>query len=291
MMAVPTENLYFQDTHRRRIMSVKVSVTVCLIPEAKGGPFVLWDDLPASITQAASLGYDAVELFPPEPDALDPAYVKKLLAPHNLAVSAVGSGAGWVRHKLSLTDADAKKRTRAKSFIHDMIDFAAQLNAPVIIGSMQGRWGEGVTKEIAIAYLAEAMNELGEHAVSKGQILLYEPLNRYETNLINTVEAAANFVKGLSTQGVKVLADLFHMNIEEADIAAAVRQGGSQIGHIHFADSNRRPAGLGHMDFRPIVQAVRDIDFSGFFGAEAFPYPNPLEAAKQTVSRFRELFA
>src|SRR4051812_18235742 len=83
-------------------MAVKVSVTVCLIPEARGGPFVLWDDLPASIKTAAALGYDAIELFPPEPDALAPQMVKDRLEPHKLKVSAVGSGAGWVRHKLSL---------------------------------------------------------------------------------------------------------------------------------------------------------------------------------------------
>src|SRR4051794_1771316 len=125
-------------------MAVQVSVTVCLIPEAKGGPFVLWDDLPGSIGQAAALGYDAVELFPPEPDALAPQTVKDLLAPHKLKVSAVGSGAGWVRHKLSLTHPDPAHREKARAFIRSMIDFAAALSAPVIIGSMQGRWGEGV---------------------------------------------------------------------------------------------------------------------------------------------------
>src|SRR5262249_26988517 len=113
-------------------MAVKVSVTVCLIPEAKGGPFVLWDDLPAAVKLAANLGYDAVELCPPEPHTLDPNAVKALLAPHKLVVSAVGSGAGWVRHKLSLTYADAGHRARAIEFARKMIDFAAELDAPVI---------------------------------------------------------------------------------------------------------------------------------------------------------------
>jgi sugar phosphate isomerase/epimerase len=271
-------------------MAVKVSVTVCLIPEAKGGPFVLWDDLPGSVRQAADLGYDAIELFPPEPDALSPQAVKDLLATHGLKVSAVGSGAGWVRHKLSLTHADPAHRERARAFARGMIDFAAALGAPVILGSMQGRWGEGVTKELALAHLAEALTVLGEHAANRGQVLLYEPLNRYETNLINTVADGVAFLKALPTPNVKLLADLFHMNIEEADIAAAVRSGGKHIGHIHFADSNRRPAGLGHLDFAPTVAAVRDIGFDGYFGAECLPYPSPVEAAKQTVKRFRELF-
>jgi sugar phosphate isomerase/epimerase len=271
-------------------MAVKVSVTVCLIPEAKGGPFVLWDDLPAAVQTAASLGFDAVELFPPEPNALVPQAVKDLLAPHKLAVSAVGSGAGWVRHKLSLTHPDPAHREQARAFVRSMIDFAAALNAPVIVGSMQGRWGEGVTKELALAHLAEAMTVLGEHAVNRGQVLLYEPLNRYETNLINTVEDGVRFVQGLPTKGVKLLADLFHMNIEEADVAGAIRAGAGHIGHFHFADSNRRPAGLGHLDFGPVVKAVRETKFAGYFAAEAFAYPNPEEAARQTVRRFRELF-
>ncbi len=273
-------------------MAVKVSVTVCLIPEAKGGPFVLWDDLAASLRTAAELPYDAVELFPPEPNALDPKDLAKQLKSHNLAVSAVGSGAGWVRHKLSLTHADPSHRARAIAFIKDMIDFAAEFGAPVIIGSMQGRWGvgESVPKDQALAYLAVALETLGEHAQSRGPALLYEPLNRYETNLLNTVADTVQFLKTLTTTNVKVLADLFHMNIEEADLAAAIRAGGQHIGHVHFADSNRRPAGLGHMDYAPIVAACREIDFDGYFAAEAFPYPSPIEAARQTVKRFRELF-
>lgn len=272
-------------------MAVRCSVTVCLIPEAKGGPFVLWDDLAASLKIAAELGYDAVELFPPEPNALNPEQVRAELATHRLAVSAVGSGAGWVRHKLSLTHSDPHHRARAKAFVREMIDFAGEFGAPLIIGSMQGRWGEGVSREEALAHLAVALNELGEYARGRGTFVLYEPLNRYETNLLNTLADAAKFVRELTTTHVKILADLFHMNIEEVNLADAIRASGSLIGHIHFADSNRRPAGLGHMDFRPIVAAVRDIGYDGYFAAEAFPYPSPHEAARQTIQKFRELIA
>jgi len=270
-------------------MAVKVSVTVCLIPEAKGGPFVLWDDLPAAVKLAANLGFDAVELFPPEPDTLDPKAVKAFLAPHQLAVSAVGSGAGWVRHKLSLTHPDAGHRARAIGFGRSMIDFAAALDAPVIVGSMQGRWGDAVSKEAALGYLAEALSDLGNHAASRGQVLLYEPLNRYETNLVNTIEDGMRLLRGLPAS-VKLMADLFHMNIEEVDIPVAIKSGGKSIGHVHFADSNRRPAGFGHTDFAPVVAAVREIGYDGYFAAEAFPYPDPEGAARQTVKRFRELF-
>jgi len=113
-------------------MAVKVSVTVCLIPEAKGGPFVLWDDLPASILLAGESWLRRHRVVPgsPEPDALGPQMVKDLLAPHKLQVSAVGSGAWWVRHKLSLTHPDPAHREKARAFTIAMIDFAARARCP-----------------------------------------------------------------------------------------------------------------------------------------------------------------
>ena len=118
-------------------------------------------------------------------------------------------------------------------------------------------------------------------------ILLYEPLNRYETNLINTQSEAAQFLTGLRTRHVKILADLYHMNIEEANLADAVRAGGAHIGHVHFADSNRRAAGMGHTDFAPVVAALREVGYAGYLSAEVLPLPDPDAAARQTVESFR----
>lgn len=271
-------------------MSIKSSVTISLVAEAKGGPFVFWDGLADGIKQAAELGFDAVEIFPPGPEAISPETVRPLLTQYRLAVAAVGTGGGWVKHRLTLTHADPDIRAKAKNFIREMITAAGQLNAPAIIGSMQGRWGDGVSKEQAFIWLADALNELGEHAAQYGVPLLYEPLNRYETNLFCTVADGVSFLKTLTTKNVKLLADLYHMNIEEVNLAAAITAGGTHIGHIHFADSNRRPAGLGHTDFTPIATAAQQSGYTGYFSAEVFPYPTPREAAEQTISKFKELF-
>ena len=120
--------------------------------------------------------------------------------------------------------------------------------------------------------------------------LLFEPLNRYETNLVNTVEDGVRLVRSLATDNVKLLVDLFHMNIEEADVPAAIRAGAGAIGHVHFVDSNRRPAGCGHTDFAPIAAALREIGFDGYVSAEALPYPNPAEAAALTIRAYRRFF-
>ncbi len=269
---------------------VKSAVTVSLVNEARGGPFVFWDDLADACRKASALGYDAVEIFAPGPDSVDGEQLKSLLQQHDLSVAAVGTGGGMVIHGLSLTSTDAAQRDQAKAFVRSMIDFGGPYGAPAIIGSMQGRWGGDLSHEAALELLREALNELGEHATQYNVPLIYEPLNRYETNLVNTVADGVDLMKSLSTTNVKLLADLFHMQIEETNLADAIRAGAGHIGHIHFVDSNRRPAGLGHMDFGPIAEAIKEIGYTDYASAEAFPYPDPDAAAEQTINKFRECF-
>lgn len=270
---------------------LRSSVTISLVPEARGGPFVFWDDLPAACRQAKELGFDAIEIFPPGPTAVDRAQLRTLLADFDLDVAAVGTGAGWVKHKRHLCLPDATAREEAATFIRSIIDFAGEFHAPAIIGSMQGRSGDGVDAPTARRWLTEALDALGEHAAQYQVPLIYEPLNRYETNLCNTVAGGVELLRTLSTKNVVLLADLFHMNMEEADLAAAIRSGAGFLGHVHFVDSNRRPAGCGHLDFAPIVAALRDVDYRGYLSAEAFPYPDSSAAARQTMDAFRRYVA
>ena len=207
-------------------MIPRSSVTISLVNEARGGPFVFWHDLPAACQNAKSLGFDAVEVFPPAPDAVDPKLLRQLLNDNGLALAAVGTGAGWVRQKLHLCLGDATLRAKARDYIRGIIDFAGPFGAPAIIGSMQGRSGDDVDQPTALRFVSEALEELGEHARQYGVPLIFEPINRYETNLINTLAAGVELLQLLSTKNVKLLPDLFHMNIEEVDSAAALRAAG-----------------------------------------------------------------
>lgn len=269
---------------------IQSAVTISLVAEAAGGPFVYWHDLPGAIAEARSLGFDAVEVFPPAPDAVDPRHLKRLLDDQGLKLAAVGTGGGWVRQKLHLCLPEASARVRARDYIRGIIDLAGGLGAPAIIGSMQGRWGDGVSREQAREWLLESLADLGAHAEGYGVPLLYEPLNRYETNLVNTVEQGLALLSALPVGRVKLLCDLFHMNIEEVDIAAALMTAGSCLGHVHFVDSNRRPAGNGHLDYGPIARALNSLDYGGYASAEAFAWPDSSAAARQTMTRFRQLF-
>jgi sugar phosphate isomerase/epimerase len=266
---------------------MKSAITISLTPQARSGPFVFHEGLADGCQNAADLGFDAVEIFPPAANAIDEAELQGLLDHHKLKVAAVGTGAGWVIHKWSLTYADPEVRRRARDFIRAIIDIAAAFDAPAILGSMQGKVEGDVTRDQALAWLGEALEELGDYAASHGQPFLYEFLNRYETNLFNRVAPTVEFLSGLKTRGVKVLADLFHMNIEEADLPEAIRAGRGWIGHVHFADSNRQAIGAGHTAIEPIVGALREIGYAGYLSAEIFPFPDALGAARQTIESFR----
>lgn len=271
---------------------MKSAVTICLVAEARQGPFVLHSEptlagLEVACRVAAEIGFDAVEVFPSGPEALDWEAVRRLLAAHGLALAAMGTGAGWVKHGLQLCHADAEIRQRAREFIAGIIAAAAGLGAPAIIGSMQGRSEERVPRDAALEHLGASLVELGELAQRHGQPLLYEPLNRYETNLFTRQADAAAFLAARGMSHVKLLCDLFHMNIEEADVAGALVACGACVGHVHWADSNRRAIGFGHTDTRPVIAALRQIGYAGYLSAEVFPLPDELQAARQSLAAFR----
>ena len=268
---------------------MKSAITICLVPEARQGPFVFHttasgEGLAAACRTAAELGFDAVEIFPESADAFPVKELAQLLADHKLALAAVGTGAGWVQHKLHLCHADAGVRAAAQAFIAGVIDVAGQFNAPAIIGSMQGRYEGDVSRNEALDHLAAALDMLGARAAGLGQVLLYEPLNRYESNLFNRQKDAASWLDARGLLNVRLLCDLFHMNIEESDVAAALAAVGQRVGHVHWADSNRQAMGLGHTAAAPIVAALRRIGYEGFLSAEVFPLPTAMDAARQTLA-------
>ncbi|WP_414660812.1 TIM barrel protein [Horticoccus sp. 23ND18S-11] len=267
---------------------MRSAITVSLVPESKGGPFVFSQGLPDACEHAAALGFDAVEIFPPSAGAIDVADLTRLLERHRLRVAAVGTGAGWVVRKLTLSHGDAAVRQDARAFVRAIIDLAGRFGAPAIIGSMQGRWDAAVSRDQALAYLGEALNELGDHAAQHGVPLLYEPLNRYETNLVNRLGDTAAWLRTLRTKNVRILADLFHMGIEETDSAAALRAAGAMVGHVHFADSNRHAIGFGQTAVAPIIGALREIGYAGYLSAEVLPLPDAMSAARQTIAAFRQ---
>jgi sugar phosphate isomerase/epimerase len=122
------------------------------------------------------------------------------------------------------------------------------------------------TEEEDRAVLLDALTDLGEHARAHGVELYLEPLNRYEDHMVNTLAQAVSLVAEVGQPSVRVMADTFHMNIEEDDPAEAIRAAAPYLGHVQVSDSNRLQPGTGHLDWRRVLGAIPDYD--GYFAVE-----------------------
>jgi len=141
--------------------------------------------------------------------------------------------------------------------------------------------------------LIEALAVLAEHAAREGVWLALEPINRYEDYLINRLEQAVSLAEEVEREfghdSVRVCADLFHMNIEEDDLAKAITTTESRLAHVHIDDSNRLQPGTGHQDFASAFEALRTIGYDGWLTLECRLRGEPEEALPATV-RFLERY-
>jgi len=153
---------------------------------------------------------------------------------------------------------------------------------------MQGRW-EGDVRGTRPLLAGEALEELAPQAQRHGVPLLFEPLNRYETNVLNNVGDSLAFLKRLRTQNVMLLCDLFHMNIEEAASPTAQLYRCATRSCTFCRRQSPRDS-FGHTDLAPLVQALHDINYTGYLSAEILPLPDSDTAAEQTIVSFRKWF-
>ena len=139
------------------------------------------------------------------------------------------------------------------------------------------------------ALLVDALTELGQHAEAQHVEVFLEPLNRYEDHMINRLEQASEICDEVGSGAVKVMADTFHMSIEEDDLAAAVRSCGRRIGHVQLGDSGRKQPGVGHLDWASLMAALRDIGFDGWLAMECGIRGEPREALPKVAELLRPL--
>ena len=233
------------------------------------------EEIARSIERVAGFGYDAIELVG-EPEHYDAARIRELAANAGIAVSSVSS---MYTAERDLCHPDRAKRREAVDYVRSVADLAAAAGAATIIvapsavmkttrlGASADEWGWAI----------ESIRAGGEYAASLGVDVSLEPWNRYETYFLNRLEQAVELWHATGLQNGGVMGDTFHMSIEEASIPDALRAAGSLLNHVHLADSNRAVAGLGHTDFRPILQALVDVDYRGYLSFEVMaPSGDPM---------------
>jgi len=238
-------------------------------------------NLEETAKKCAALGYDGIELAVRDPALVDSGRLKKILRAAGLEVPAIGTGQAFLDEGLSFIDRRKSVRQKAVSRIKAHICFAAEFEAAVIIGLIRGRGHENNPAERE--FFAESLAACAEFAVKKGVELFLEPLNRYETKLVNKIDEGIELIKKLKCGNLKLLIDTFHMNIEEPSIYGSIVKAKPYLGHVHCADSNRRPPGCGHLDFRDITQVLKGIGYDRYISMEMLPWPTPDEAARMSI--------
>lgn len=223
----------------------------------------------------SGLGYDGVELHG-DLDAFRPASARKILGNEGLRVFSLTPA------NVDIASPDAAEREAAISYYRRLIDFAAEIGGALVsVHGKVGRIAPVTTMEEERALLADAAAGLAGHARDAGVDLVFEVLNRYESHLVNTASEALRLLAEIGSPNFRVLLDAYHMNIEEADPAEAIRTSGERLGLFHVADSNRDAVGAGHTDFSTIFGALDEIGYRGPVIVECTPPgPNPFTPTK-----------
>jgi sugar phosphate isomerase/epimerase len=243
-------------------------------------------NLAENIAKIKALGYDGVELAVRDPGQLDIDFLTSILKEYNLPVPALGTGQAYGEDRLSFTDPKKKIRDRAVQRIKSHALVAKQFQALVIIGLIRGKKDPNLSRETAETYLVETLQECASSCPDVRFAI--EPINRYETDLLNDVQGSLTFLDRIGKENVGLLLDTFHMNIEERSLTESIRLAQHRLFHFHVADSNRWYPGAGHIDFRSVLATLDDIGYSGFVSAEIVPMPDPDSAAKRTIENLRQ---
>lgn len=137
------------------------------------------------------------------------------------------------------------------------------------------------------AVLLDGLTELGEHAAKEGVSLFLEPLNRYEDHMVNRLDQAAELIRAVGLDSVRIGIDSYHMNIEEADPAGAILAAAPYIGHAQVSDSNRFQPGAGHLDWPVWLAALHSIGYDGYLAVECRLTGDPVEAVRSIPTLLR----
>jgi sugar phosphate isomerase/epimerase len=246
-------------------------------------------DFEANVGKIAGWGYDGVELAVRDPSLVDAGELLRVVRGHGLAVPAIGTGQAWGEERLSFVSEDRCVRAAAVERIRSHIPLAERLGAMIVLGLIRGVTPPGQTHERSMTYLVEAIRQCTAAAAGTGVRFALEPINRYETDLVNTVAEGLSLVDTVGSDRFGLLLDTFHMNIEEREIEAVIGTCGEHLLHVHVADSNRWYPGGGHLDFESILGALCTAGYEGFISGEFVPRPDADSAAQRNLVFLRDL--
>ncbi len=216
-------------------------------------------------------GFQTVEIPVEDPSHIDPAQVKKELDRNGLVCGSVCACMGPDR---DLRGTPEQQKT-GLDYMIKLIDQMVDLDCPSLIGPVYSAVGradavpEDEYKQ-QWATVVKHLRTLSRYAEQRGRQVCLEPLNRFETDFINTCDQGLKMIKDVGSPALKLHLDTFHMNIEEKDSGKAIRKAGRLLGHFHACGSDRGTPGNDHIDWKPIAAALKAVRYKGDVVIESF---------------------
>ncbi len=254
-------------------------------------PLPLAGDLYANLEKATSYGYKAIEFHTRESYRFDMRKYKDTVQRCEGVVCCLATGRMCTQGGYSLLDEDAGRLQKAMDGMQEYIDVAKEIDADIILGWAKGNVPIAGDRLTSLRLLAERMKKLNDYAAERSVRIMVEAINHYETNIFNTAEEILSFLYENELDNCYVHLDTYHMGLEETDPYKAIRLCGNKLGYFHVADNTRRYPGSGQFDFVKILQALSDIQYSGYITVECIPAPDRDTAAKLAIEHLKKCAA
>ena len=216
-------------------------------------------------------GFDTVELAIEDPAHIDPVKVKAAADKAGLVIGSICAAMGPGRDFRGTPE----EQKTSMDYLCGLIDQATLLGFPKLIGPLYSVVGKAdavapAQQKIEWALVVKNLKVLAKYAEAKGVLMCVEPLNRFETDFLNTCEQGLRLVKAVNSPALRLHLDSFHMNIEEKDLGASIRKAGKLLGHFHACGSDRGTPGGDHTDWPGIVKALKAVGYRGDLVIESF---------------------
>jgi D-psicose/D-tagatose/L-ribulose 3-epimerase len=239
------------------------------------------------VKKVKEMGYDILEVAVEDKNLIDWKRLKQMVSEFDIKVTV--SGAFGTDRDLSSNDGSIRKN--AFNYIVDCIKIASDIGSPIFTGPVYSAVGKtrmvsAEQKKQERDWCIENLVNVGKIASDYGVVLGVEPLNRFETDMVNTADQAISIVEEVANRNIRISLDTFHCNIEEKNIPDAIRKVGKNLlCHVQANESDRGTPGTGHLDWKGIRKALADIDYEGAMVIETFGAPSKELAAAACIWR------
>ena len=216
-------------------------------------------------------GFQTIEIPVEDPSHIDPVHVKRELDKHGLVCGSVCACMGGGRDLRGTPE----HQKAGLDYMLKLIDQMVVLDCPSLIGPVYSEVGRADAVPAneykkQWATVVKHLKTLCKYAAKHGKQVCLEPLNRFETDFINTCDQGLKMIKDVNSPALMLHLDTFHMNIEEKNQAAAIKKAGKHLAHFHACGSDRGTPGNDHIDWKPIVAALKNIKYQGDVVIESF---------------------